>query len=120
MNKFNNLVNKIEENRERIHKHSILKKTKEISDKLYYDELTGLKNRYALQEEINDLEFVSIALIDIDTFDDINELYGFSTGNLVLIETSSQRYLLLGHELLLAPVHFQIKPALLPSNLLLF
>jgi len=89
VNKFNNLVNKIEENRERIHKHSILKKTKEISDKLYYDELTGLKNRYALQDEINDLEFVSIALIDIDTFDDINELYGFSTGNLVLIETST-------------------------------
>ena len=48
--------------------------------------MTNLKNRYALEEEIKENDFVSITLIDIDSFDDINELYGFSTGNLVLIE----------------------------------
>ena len=88
VNKFNYLLNQVEENRKVLDNH-ILKKTKEINDKLYYDELTGLKNRYALQDEINDLEFVSIALIDIDTFDDINELYGYSIGNLVLIQTAT-------------------------------
>ena len=47
---------------------------------------TGLKNRTALEDDIKDNDFVSIALIDIDSFDDINELYGFTTGNLVLAE----------------------------------
>ena len=42
--------------------------------------------RTALEDDIKDNDFVSIALIDIDSFDDINELYGFTTGNLVLAE----------------------------------
>ena len=87
-NQFNTLLDQVETNRKTLDDH-VQKKTKEISDKLYYDELTNLKNRYALQEDIKDCEFVSIALVDIDSFDDINELYGFSTGNLVLIETAN-------------------------------
>lgn len=87
-NQFNTLLDQVESNRKTLEDH-VQKKTKEISDKLYYDELTNLKNRYALQEDIKDCEFVSIALVDIDSFDDINELYGFSTGNLVLIETAN-------------------------------
>ena len=87
-NQFNTLLDQVETNRKTLDDH-VQKKTKEISDKLYYDELTNLRNRYALQEDIKDCEFVSIALVDIDSFDDINELYGFSTGNLVLIETAN-------------------------------
>ena len=87
-NQFNTLLDQVETNRKTLDDH-VQKKTKEISDKLYYDELTNLKNRYALQEDIKDCDFVSVALIDIDSFDDINELYGFSTGNLVLIETAN-------------------------------
>lgn len=84
---FNTLLDQVETNRKTLEEHVQLK-TKEIRNRLYYDELTNLKNRYALEDEIKDDEFVSIALIDIDAFDDINELYGFSTGNLVLIETA--------------------------------
>ncbi|WP_122893867.1 MULTISPECIES: EAL domain-containing protein [Arcobacteraceae] len=87
-NQFNTLLDQVETNRKTLEDH-VQKKTKEISDKLYYDELTNLKNRYALQEDIKDCDFVSVALVDIDSFDDINELYGFSTGNLVLIETAN-------------------------------
>lgn len=87
-NQFNSLLDQVETNRKTLEDH-VQKKTKEISDKLYYDELTNLKNRYALQEDIKDCDFVSVALVDIDSFDDINELYGFSTGNLVLIETAN-------------------------------
>ena len=87
-NQFNTLLDQVETNRKTLDDH-VQKKTKEISDKLYYDELTNLKNRYALQEDIKDCDFVSVALVDIDSFDDINELYGFSTGNLVLIETAN-------------------------------
>lgn len=80
--------NQVEENN-KILEDEILRKTREINTKFYYDELTNLKNRYALEEDIKGFDFVSVALVDIDSFDDINELYGFSTGNLVLKETAN-------------------------------
>ena len=86
-NQFNTLLDQVENNRKTLDEH-VLIKTKEIQNKLYFDELTNLKNRTALEDDIKDNDFVSIALIDIDSFDDINELYGFSTGNLVLIEVA--------------------------------
>ncbi|QEP35478.1 sensor domain-containing phosphodiesterase [Malaciobacter pacificus] len=84
---FNSLLDQVEANKHNIDEQ-VESKTKEIENKLYYDQLTNLKNRTALKDEIKENDFVSIALIDIDAFDDINELYGFSTGNLVLIETA--------------------------------
>ena len=86
-NQFNTLLDQVENNRKTIDEH-VQVKTKEIQNRLYYDELTNLKNRTALEDDIKNNDFVSIALIDIDSFDDINELYGFSTGNLVLIEVA--------------------------------
>lgn len=82
---FNTLLDQVENNRKNF-EEQVQVKTKEIQDGLYYDELTNLKNRTALEDDIKDNDFVSIALIDVDSFGDINELYGFSTGNLVLIE----------------------------------
>jgi c-di-GMP phosphodiesterase len=84
---FNTLLNQVESNRRTFDEHVDMK-TKEIQNKLYHDELTSLKNRAALEDDIKDDDFVSIALIDVDSFDDINELYGFSIGNLVLIEVA--------------------------------
>lgn len=84
---FNTLLDQVEASKHNIDEQ-VEYKTKEIENKLYYDQLTNLKNRTALEDEIKENDFVSIALIDIDAFDDINELYGFSTGNLVLIETA--------------------------------
>jgi diguanylate cyclase (GGDEF)-like protein len=63
--------------------------TIKIKKKLYFDDLTDLRNRQALIDDTRTQDFVSIVLIDIDSFDNINELYGFSTGNKVLIETSN-------------------------------
>jgi c-di-GMP phosphodiesterase len=84
---FNTLLDQVETNR--VHfEEQVQVKTQEIQNRLYYDDLTSLKNRLALEDDIKDNEFVSVALIDIDAFDDINELYGFSTGNLVLIEVA--------------------------------
>ena len=86
-NQFNTLLDQVENNRKTLDEHVQIK-TKEIQNKLSFDELTHLKNRTALEDDIKDNDFVSIALIDIDSFDDINELYGFSTGNLILIEAA--------------------------------
>jgi EAL domain-containing protein (putative c-di-GMP-specific phosphodiesterase class I)/GGDEF domain-containing protein len=88
LNQVNTLVTQVKTNKETL-EEQILIKTKELESKLYYDDLTNLKNRYALENDIKNDDFVSIALLDIDSFDDINELYGFSIGNLVLIEVAS-------------------------------
>ncbi len=84
---FNTLLDQVENNRKNF-EEQVQVKTKEIQDRLYFDDLTNLKNRTALEDDIKDSDFVSIALIDVDAFGDINELYGFSTGNLVLIEVA--------------------------------
>ena len=87
LNQVNTLVKQVKMNKETL-EEQILIKTKELENKLYYDDLTSLKNRHALEDDIRNDDFVSIALLDIDSFDDINELYGFSIGNLVLIEVA--------------------------------
>jgi diguanylate cyclase (GGDEF)-like protein len=85
---INTLVHQAKNNSEAI-EEQIQIKTKEIESRLYYDDLTNLKNRYALEDDIKNNDFISIALLDIDSFDDINELYGFSIGNTVLIKVAN-------------------------------
>ena len=82
---FNTLFDEVESNRKNIEI-----KEQEFKDRLYYDSLTGIKNRIALEDDIKACDFVSIILIDIDSFADINELYGFNTGDLVLIEVAKR------------------------------
>jgi EAL domain-containing protein (putative c-di-GMP-specific phosphodiesterase class I) len=85
--KINALVNQVINNKETL-EEQVQKKTKEIENRLYYDNLTNLRNRYALEDDIKNDDFVYLSLIDIDSFDNINELYGFPIGNLVLIEVA--------------------------------
>lgn len=87
VSQVNKLVTHVKTSKERL-EEQIQIKTRELESRLYYDDLTNLKNRYALEDDIKDIDFVSITLLDIDSFDDINELYGFSIGNLVLIEVA--------------------------------
>ena len=61
-NQFNSMVHQIENNRQEM-ETQVKEKTKEIQEKLYFDELTGLQNRYALEESIKNEEFVSIVVI---------------------------------------------------------
>lgn len=81
---FSNLIDEVELNRK-----SLEIQEKLFKNRLYIDSLTGIKNRTALEDEIKDQEFVSIVLIDIESFSDINELYGFHTGDLVLKEIAN-------------------------------
>lgn len=59
-----------------------------IENRLSFDKLTKLKNRTALDYDIKDREFNSIVLLDLDSFGDINELYGFFSAELVLVEVA--------------------------------
>jgi len=62
----------------------------EQKDELHYlattDSLTKLKNRNALNEEILKSENISLILINIDSFSQINDFYGHELGDNVLIE----------------------------------
>lgn len=82
---FDSMMDYIEENTKTLEK-KVEERTKELADKLYFDELTGLKNRNSLVLDIEKDDFLALSIIDIDRFDEINELYGFEIGNELLIE----------------------------------
>ncbi len=62
---------------------------KELQYRLYYDNLTKLKNRMALEEDLKNPEFKhlkkSLVFVDINGFNNINELYGVEVGNEYLV-----------------------------------
>jgi len=60
----------------------------ELKDLLYIDTLTGLKNRNALLKDIKTATKLSSILINIDHFSHINNLYGETFGNKVLVKFS--------------------------------
>lgn len=65
------------------------KEARQIEHHLYYDELTGLLSRYALLEDLNNIQLPNIPiviLVNIDSFRIYNELYGINQGNKILIE----------------------------------
>lgn len=59
---------------------------KEVVDRLYKDDLTPLKNKKALEDYIENEYSVVAILLDVDSFEDLNELYGFINAELVLVE----------------------------------
>jgi len=60
-------------------------KTEEIIEKYFTDNLTKLPNRLKL---LNDIDNNYIAILNINSFKEINDFYGIKTGDKVLIETS--------------------------------
>ena len=60
----------------------------------YTDQLTGIPNRFAISEQINDLiwlnERFAVISIDINSFKSINDTMGFETGNEVLKEIAAR------------------------------
>ncbi|NOR57242.1 MAG: EAL domain-containing protein [Sulfurimonas sp.] len=59
-------------------------RTQELEEKLYIDDLTGLKSRFKLDLDIKDVDFPVLILIDIDDFHSINELFGTNDGDEIL------------------------------------
>jgi len=62
----------------------VKEKTLELKSSLHSNILTGLSNRLKLIEDINDTkedENIHLAIINIDRFKDINDLYGFKVGD---------------------------------------
>ena len=67
--------------------HEVEKKTKELKEKLYKDDLTGANSRFALYERLDKCENTPVLiLVDINSFYIYNELYGTKLGNIILVE----------------------------------
>nr|WP_275716647.1 GGDEF domain-containing phosphodiesterase [Sulfurimonas sp. SAG-AH-194-L11] len=64
----------------------------ELTNLLYIDTCTGLKNRNALIKDIKTDTKLSAILINIDNFSHINNLYGENFGDKVLLEFSTFIY----------------------------
>ncbi|WP_424578638.1 EAL domain-containing response regulator [Arcobacter sp. 7ABA8] len=63
-----------------------LKKKDEIIEKLYIDQVTDLKNKFALYKRINELSSINLMLciIDLDDFRKLTKLYGYKMGDKIL------------------------------------
>ncbi|MCD6191774.1 MAG: bifunctional diguanylate cyclase/phosphodiesterase [Sulfurimonas sp.] len=64
--------------------NEISTKTKEIHEKRYTSILTGLPNRSKLLEESSIFKFNKMALLNIDNFQSVNDIYGEEIGNVTL------------------------------------
>lgn len=62
----------------------VKQRTHELSQKLHFDELTALRNRYSFFEDIRDVAVPILLIVDINKFKVINEIYGVNAGSLVL------------------------------------
>ena len=57
-----------------------------IEHQFYYDHLTGLKNRRALLEDLDNTKDLLFMIINIDKFEQINNLYGDEIGDKILLK----------------------------------
>lgn len=62
----------------------IAKNEEDLREQLYFDPMTGLPNRFSMLEDMQKKEKKFIVLINIDSFKEINDLYGFTVGDFVL------------------------------------
>lgn len=67
-------------------------KTDELREAFVQDRLTNLPNRLQLIEDIekNSSAHAHLALINIDAFKDINDLYGYDVGDSVLVQVAER------------------------------
>jgi len=57
-----------------------------IEHQFYFDTLTGLENRRRLTEKLEERHNIFLMIINIDSFQEINDLYGEPAGDLILKE----------------------------------
>jgi len=68
----------------------IAKNEEDLKERLYFDSLTELPNRLSMLEDFRALNNPFVVLVNIDSFKEINDLYGFDVGDYVLAELARQ------------------------------
>lgn len=61
-------------------------KTKELENQYYIDRLTTLPNRYKLQEVLSKGDVSALAIVNIDDFKEVNDFFGISIGDEILVQ----------------------------------
>lgn len=64
------------------------KLSKQLDNQLHTDSLTGLPNRKALLEHIEEKKHIAVLLLNIDNFKETNDLYGHEVGDQILQEVA--------------------------------
>ena len=57
---------------------------------IYYDTLTGFPNRAKLLEDLKNINVGLLLLINIDSFQEVNDFYGYEVGDSLLVELSTR------------------------------
>ncbi|MDK9692928.1 MAG: EAL domain-containing protein [Sulfurimonas sp.] len=68
-------------------------KTDELRESFFQDRLTNLPNRLKLIEDVENIalnDSSHLALVNIDAFKDINDLYGYEIGDAILVRVSKR------------------------------
>lgn len=63
---------------------AVQEKTRELADHYFTDQLTGLPNRYWLQEKLLSEKIAAVAIVNVDDFKEINDFFGIAVGDNVL------------------------------------
>jgi len=66
----------------------VSERTQELTQLLYYDKLTSLKSHQSLIKDIESSENNVVFVINIDSFHNINSMYGFDESNGILVQMS--------------------------------
>lgn len=65
---------------------AVNEKTRELEDQYYIDRLTGLPNRYKLQEQLLKGKITALAIVNVDDFKEVNDFFGIAIGDEMLIQ----------------------------------
>ncbi|HLD23261.1 MAG TPA: EAL domain-containing protein [Sulfuricurvum sp.] len=65
---------------------TVKEKTLELENQYYSDRLTGLPNRFRLQEKLFQGEITALAIVNVDDFKEINDFFGIDIGDEMLIQ----------------------------------
>ncbi len=68
----------------------LMQKRQEIERSYTVDKLTGLPNRNRFLEDLSGIPNANVALINIDSFKDINDFFGIESGDDLLVQVSKQ------------------------------
>lgn len=65
---------------------AVHEKTRQLEDQYYLDRLTGLPNRYRLQEKLVRGEITALAIVNVDDFKEVNDFFGIAIGDEMLAQ----------------------------------
>ena len=79
-------LNKDLQNSNKLLEQKVAERTSELQSLLYNDKLTGLKSHYSLIKDLEGSHCPILFLINLDSFHNINDYYGFENSNNLLIQ----------------------------------